>query len=106
MKQRGTEKQEAINAEGKKTLQDPPSYSPLEEKEVSEAPDAEAEKDSDSWVPVATRLVIPERKDSERHVASLCHSLDSRHFGYVSLTQGSVKQQSYSTCGAHGHMTA
>ena len=32
-------------------------------------------------------------------VALLCHSLDTRHFGYVSLTQGSVKQQSYSTSG-------
>ena len=68
LKQRRAEKQEAINEEGKKTMQHSPSFSPLEEKEVSAAPQAEAGKDSDNWVPVPMPPVNPEAKDSEKHV--------------------------------------
>ena len=49
-------------------MEDSPSLSPLEEKEVSGAPEAETEKDSDNEVPVPTPPVIPEPKDSEKHV--------------------------------------
>ena len=42
-----------IDEEGKKTLEDSSSFSPLEEKEVSEAWEAEAEKDSDNGVPAS-----------------------------------------------------
>ena len=68
LKERRTQKQEAIDEEGKQTLEDSPSFSPLKEKEVSEAPEAEAKMDSDSWVPVTTSPVIPEPKDTEKHV--------------------------------------
>ena len=65
---RRAQKQEAINEEGKKTMEDSPSYSPLEEKEVTPAPEDEAEKDSDNGVPVPTPPVIPEPKDTEKHI--------------------------------------
>ena len=68
LKQRRAQKQEAIDEEGKKTLEDSPSFSPLEDKEVSEAPEAEAEKDSHNGVPPPTPLVIPEPKDGEKNV--------------------------------------
>ena len=48
LKGRRAQKQEAIDEEGKKTMEDSPSYSPLEEKEVTPAPEAEAEKDGDN----------------------------------------------------------
>ena len=68
LKERHAQKQEAIDEEGKKTMEDSPSYSPLEEKEVTPAPEAEAEKDSDNGVPVPTPPVIPEPKDTEKHI--------------------------------------
>ena len=68
LKERRAQKQEAIDQKGKKTMDDPPSYSPLEEKEVTPAPEAEAEKDSDNGVPVPTPPVIPEPKDTEKHI--------------------------------------
>ena len=68
LKERRARKQEAIDEEGKKTMEDSPSYSPLEEKEVSPAPEAEAEKDTDHGVPVPTPPVIPEPKDTEKHI--------------------------------------
>ena len=68
LKERRAQKQEAIDEEGKKTMEDSPSYSPLEEKEVTPAPQAEAEKDSDNGVPVPTPSVIPEPKDTEKHI--------------------------------------
>ena len=68
LKERRAQKQEAIDEEGKKTMEDSPSYSPLEEKEVTPAPEAEAEKDSDNGVPVRTPPVIPEPKDTEKHI--------------------------------------
>ena len=68
LKERRAQKQEAIHEEGKKTMEDSPSYSPLEEKEVTPAPEAVAEKDSDNGVPVPTPPVIPEPKDTEKHI--------------------------------------
>ena len=68
LKERRAQKQEAIDEEGKKTMEDSPSYSPLEEKEVTPAPEAEAEKDSDNAVPVPTPPVIPKPKDTEKHI--------------------------------------
>ena len=68
LKERRAQKQEAIDEEGKKTMEDSPSDSPLEEKKVTPAPEAEAEKDSDNGVPVLTPPVIPEPKDSEKHI--------------------------------------
>ena len=68
LKERRAQKQEAIDEEGKKTMEDRPSYSPLEEKEVTPAPEAEAEKDSDNGVPVPTPPVNPEPKDTEKHI--------------------------------------
>ena len=78
LKERGAQKQEAIDEEGKKTMEDSPSYSPLEEKspsyspleekEVTPAPEAEAEKDSDNGVPVPTPPVIPEPEDTEKYI--------------------------------------
>ena len=66
--ERRAQKQEAIDEEGKKTMEDSPSYSSIEEKEVTPAPEAEAEKDSDNGVPVPTPPVIPEPKDTEKHI--------------------------------------
>ena len=68
LKERRAQKQEAIDEEGKKTMEDSPLYSPLEEKEVTPALEAEAEKDSDNGVPVPTPPVIPETKDTEKHI--------------------------------------
>ena len=68
LKQRRAYKQEAIDEEGKKTMEDSPSYSPLDEKEVTPAPEAEVEKDSDNGVLVPTPPVIPEPKDTEKHI--------------------------------------
>ena len=68
LKERRVQKQEAIDEEGKKTMDDSPSYSPLKEKEVTSAPEAEAEKDSDNGVPVPTPPVIPEPKETEKHI--------------------------------------
>ena len=68
LKQRRAEKKEAIDEEGRQTMEDSPSFRPLEEKEVSEAPEPEAEKVSDNGVPLPTPPVIPEPKDSEKHV--------------------------------------
>ena len=87
LKERRAQKQEAIDEEGKKTMEDSPSYSPLEEKEVTPAPEAEAideegkktmedspsyspleEKESDNGVPVPTPPVIPEPKETEKHI--------------------------------------
>ena len=68
LKERRAQKQEAIDEENKKTMEDSPSYSPLAEKEVTSAPEAEAEKDSDNGVPVPTPPVIPEPKDTEKHI--------------------------------------
>ena len=68
LKEHRAQKHEAINEEGKKTIEDSPSYSPLEEKEVSPASEAESEKDSDNGVPVPTPPVIPEPKDTENHI--------------------------------------
>ena len=68
LKERRAQKQEAIDEEGKKTMEDAPWYSPLEEKEVSPAPEAEAEKDSDNGVSVPTPPVIPEPKDTEKDI--------------------------------------
>ena len=68
LRERRAQKQEAIDEEGKKTMEDDPSYSPLEEKEVNPAPEAEAGKDSDNGVAVPTPPVIPEPKDTERHI--------------------------------------
>ena len=72
LKERRAQKQEAIDEEGKKTLEDSPSFSPLEEKGVSEAAEAEAEKTSDNGVPVPTPPVIPEPKDAKKHVPVPC----------------------------------
>ena len=44
LKEGRAQKQEAIHEEGKKTMEDSPSYRPLEEKEVTPAPEAEAER--------------------------------------------------------------
>ena len=49
-------------------MEDSPSFSALEEKEVSPTPEAEAEKDSDNRVPVPTPPVNPEPKDSWKHI--------------------------------------
>ena len=68
LKECRAQKQEAINEEGEKTMEDSPSFSPLEEKEVSPAPEAEAEKDSDNGVPVPTPPVISEPKETEKHI--------------------------------------
>ena len=68
LKEHRAQKQEAIDEVGKKTMEDSPSYSPLEEKEVTPAPEAEAEKDSDNGVPVPTPPVIQEPKDTEKHI--------------------------------------
>ena len=68
LKERRAQKQEAISEEGKKKMEDSPLFSPLEEKEVSATPEAEAEKDSDNSVPVPTPPVIPELKDTEKHI--------------------------------------
>ena len=68
LKQRRARKQEAIDEECKKTLEDSRSFSSLEEKQVSDAPEAEAEKESDNGVPVPTPPVIPEPKDTEKDV--------------------------------------
>ena len=68
LKERRAQKQEALNEEGKKTMEDSPSYSPLEEKEVTPAPEAGTEKDSDNGVLVPTPPVIPEPKDTEKHI--------------------------------------
>ena len=68
LKERRAQKQEAIDEEGKKTMEDSLSYSPLEKKEVTPAPEAEAEKDSDNGVPVPTPPLIPEPKDTENHI--------------------------------------
>ena len=68
LKERRAQKQEATDEEGKKTMEDSPSYSPLEEKEVTPAPEAEAESDNDNGVPVPTPPVIPEPKDTEKHI--------------------------------------
>ena len=68
LKERCAQKQEAIDEEGKKTMEDSPSYSPLEEKEVTPAPQAEAEKASDNAFPSPTPPVIPEPKDTEKHI--------------------------------------
>ena len=68
LKERRAQKQEAIDEEDKKTMEDSPSYSPLEEKEVTLAPEAEAEKDSHNGVPVPTPPVIPEPKHTEKHI--------------------------------------
>ena len=68
LKERRARKQEAIDEEGKKTMEDFHSYSPLEEKEVIPAPEAEVEKDSDNGVPVPTPPEIPEPKDNEKHI--------------------------------------
>ena len=68
LKERRTQKQEAIDKEGKKTMEDSTSYSPLKEKEVTPAAEAEAKKDSDNGVPVPTPPVIPEPKDTEKHI--------------------------------------
>ena len=45
LKERRAQKQEAIDEEGRKTMEDSPSYSPPEEKEVTPAPESEAEKE-------------------------------------------------------------
>ena len=68
LKERRAQKQEENNEKDKKTMEDSPSFSPLEEKEVSPAPEAEAEKDSDNGAPVLTPPVIPEPKDTEKHI--------------------------------------
>ena len=68
LKERPAQKQEAVDEEGQKTMEDSSSYSLLEEKEVTPAPEAEAEKDSDNRVPVPTPPVIPEPKDTEKHI--------------------------------------
>ena len=68
LKERRTQKQEVINEAGKKTMEDSPSFSPVEEKEVTPVPEAEAEKDSDNGVPLPTPPVIPEPKDTEKHI--------------------------------------
>ena len=68
LKERRAGKQEAINEQGKKTIKDSPSFSPLEEKEGSPAPEAEAQKNSDNGVPVPTPPVIPEPTDTEKHI--------------------------------------
>ena len=49
-------------------MEDSPLSSPLEEKEGSPAPEAEAERDSDNGVPAPTPPVIPEPKDTEKHI--------------------------------------
>ena len=68
LRERRAQKQETIDEEGKKTMEDSPSYSPLKEKQVTPAPEAEAEKVSDNGVPVPTPPVIPEPKDTEKHI--------------------------------------
>ena len=68
LKERRAQKQEAMDEAGKKTMEDSPSYTPLEEKEVTLAPEAEAKGDSDNGVPVPTPPVIPEPKDTEKHI--------------------------------------
>ena len=50
LKERRAQKQEAIDEEGKKTMEKSPSYTPLEEQEVTPAPEAEAEKDSHNGI--------------------------------------------------------
>ena len=68
LKQGRAERQEAIDEEGEKTMEDSLFFSPLEEKEVSEAPQPQAAKDSDNGIPVLTPPVIQEPKYSEKHV--------------------------------------
>ena len=65
LKERRAQKQEAIDEEGKKTMEDSPSYSPLEEKEVTPAPE-----DSPSYSPLEEKEVTPapEPKDTEKHI--------------------------------------
>ena len=50
-------------------MEDSPSYSPLEAKDVTPASEAEAEEDSDNGVPVPKPPVIPEPKDTEKHIS-------------------------------------
>ena len=68
LKERRAQKQEAMDEEGKKTMEDSLSYSALEEKEVTPALEDEAEKDSDNGVPVPTPPVTPEPKDTEKQI--------------------------------------
>ena len=68
LKQRRTQRKEAIDEEGKKTWEVSPLYRALEEKDASHTPRAEEEKDTDNGVPVPTPPVIPKPKDSEKHV--------------------------------------
>ena len=81
LKERRAQKQEAIDEEGKKTMEDSPSYSPLEEKEVTPAPEAEAideegkktMEDSPSYSPLEEKEVTPApeaeaEKDSDNGV--------------------------------------
>ena len=81
LKERRAQKQEAIDEEGKKTMEDSPSYSPLEEKEVTPAPEAEAideegkktMEDSPSYSPLEEKEVNPApeaeaEKDSDNGV--------------------------------------
>ena len=81
LKERRAQKQEAIDEEGKKTMEDSPSYSPLEEKEVTPAPEAEVideegkktMEDSPSYSPLEEKEVTPApeaeaEKDSDNGV--------------------------------------
>ena len=81
LKERRAQKQEAIDEEGKKTMEDSPSYSALEEKEVTPAPEAEAideegkktMEDSPSYSPLEEKEVTPApeaeaEKDSDNGV--------------------------------------
>ena len=81
LKERRAQKQEAIDEEGKNTMEDSPSYSPLEEKEVTPAPEAEAideegkktMEDSPLYSPLEEKEVTPApeaeaEKDSDNGV--------------------------------------
>ena len=68
LKERRTQKQEAINEEGKKRMEDSPLFSPLGKKEVSPTPEAVAKKDTEKHIPVPSPPEVPEHKESEEQV--------------------------------------
>ena len=65
LKQCRAEKQEVIDEDGKKTLEDSPSYSPMRRRR-SVRPEATVETDGDNRVPVPRPPVIAEPKEREK----------------------------------------
>ena len=85
-------------------MQKSPSYSSLVEKEVSEAPEAEAKKDSDNGVPLPTPPLIPEATDSEKHVPvpsppEVSQPKESEDHVPVSAPVGGLKQEKAESAG-------